>query len=76
MTELIIKFTETIKNATTVDELKECLIDCMRVAAEAYNKGVKAENLVRGFVALDKVRIARAEELINMVDNMEEKECE
>ncbi len=71
MTGLIIKFTEAIKNATTVDELKELLIDCMRVAAEAYNKGVKAENLVKGLAALDKAYTARADELINMIEKIE-----
>lgn len=72
MTELVINFTEAIKNATTVDELKELLIDCMRVAAEAYNKGVKAENLVKGLAALDKAYTARAEELISMIEKFEE----
>lgn len=71
MMELVIKFTETIKDATTVDELKECLIDCARIAAESYNKSLKAENLVRGLLALDKARIARADELINMIEKLE-----
>ncbi len=64
MMELIIKFTETIRDATTVDELKECLIYCARIAAESYNKSLQAENLVRELLALDKARIARADELI------------